>query len=95
MPESDAQLQVTKVQVFPLPVAEGKLKAFARVTLNDQLQLTSLRVYDGTKGLFVSYPHEPGTEADQYRQLFYPIKRELRDHIEQMILEEYRKLMDP
>jgi stage V sporulation protein G len=63
--------------------------AHARVLLNDQIQLTSLRLYDGADGLFVSYPNDPTCKADDYRQIFYPITRELRDAIELAVIKEY------
>ena len=84
-------LKVTQVQIFPIPGSESKLKAFARVILNDQLQLSSLRVYEGSKGFFVSYPNDPAHKGEDYRQLFYPVTRELRDHIENTVLEAYQK----
>lgn len=84
-------LEITQVQVFPLHQETGKLKAFARIVLNEQLQLTSLRVYEGSKGLFVSYPNDPAHKGEDYRQLFYPVERQLRDQIEARILEEYNK----
>jgi stage V sporulation protein G len=85
-----SSLAVTQVQIFPIPGAEGKLRAFARILLNDELQLTSLRVYEGSKGLFVSYPNDPAHKGEDYRQLFYPVTRELRDAIEVAILDAYR-----
>lgn len=83
-------LKITACQVFPINL-DGKLKAFARIVLNDQLQLTSLRIYEGAKGLFVSYPNDPAHKGNDYRQLFYPVTKELRNHIEEVILEEYKK----
>lgn len=84
-------LHVTQVQVFPINQPENKLKALARVVLNEQIMLTSLRVYHGSKGLFVSYPNDPTHQGEDYGQLFYPVTRELRDEIENTILAEYRK----
>jgi stage V sporulation protein G len=52
--------EITNVQVFVLNEHFGKLKAFARVLLNDELQLTGLKLYEGSKGLFLSYPSDPG-----------------------------------
>jgi len=85
------KLEVTSCQIFPFLQSEGKLKAMARIVLNDQIQLTSLRVYEGVKGLFVSYPNDPAHKGDDYRQLFYPVTKELRDRIEDTILAEYNK----
>jgi stage V sporulation protein G len=84
------RLQATAVQVYLLKEQVGKTKAFARVVLNDQLQLTGLRIVDGANGLFVSYPNDPGYKGEDYRSLFYPVTRELRDHIEQLVLESYQ-----
>jgi stage V sporulation protein G len=84
-------LMISQVQVFPVQ-SQGKLKAFARILLNDQLLLTSLRIYEGTKGLFVSYPNDPSHKGEDYRQLFYPVTKDLRDHIEETILEEWSRL---
>jgi stage V sporulation protein G len=83
-------LAITQVQVFPIPEPTGKLKAFARILIADCLLLTSLRVYEGTKGLFVSYPNDPNHKGEDYRQLFYPVTKELRDAIEQAILTEFK-----
>ena len=80
---------VTHCSVFPTNT-EGKLKAFARIVINDQLQLTSLRIYDGVNGLFVSYPNDPHHKGNDYRQLFYPITKDFRDEIEVVILQEYK-----
>mgnify|MGYP003631218815 CR=1 FL=1 len=86
----ESQIKITLVQVFPIKESHGgKLKAFARVCLADSLQLTGLRVYEGTHGLFVSYPNDPNYAGEDYKQIFYPVTRELRTHIEETILTEY------
>lgn len=83
--------KVSDVQVFPLGDKNSKLKAFARVILFGELQLTSLRIYDGSKGLFVSYPNDPLHKGNDYRQLFYPLTSDLRDEIENEILKAYHE----
>ena len=87
-------MTITQVQVFPIARPEGKLLAFARVLLNDQLLLSSLRIYNGSKDLFVSYPNDPYHNGEDYRQLFYPITRELRDDIEKAVLDEYHRMLE-
>lgn len=85
---------VTQVQVFPILDPKSKLMGYARILLNDQMLLTSIRIYDGTKGLFVSYPNDPAHKGEDYRQLFYPITKDLRDHIEKTVLEEYHRALE-
>lgn len=91
--ETDASttLSVTAVQVYPLREPVGKTRAMARVVLADQLQLTGLRIVDGSNGLFVAYPNDPSYKGDDYRSLFYPLTRDLRDHIEGKVLEKYQE----
>ena len=83
------ELKITQVQVNPINEPKGKLRGFARICLNDQLQLTSLRIYEGTRGLFVSFPNDPSYKGDDYKQLFYPVSKEFREHIDQVVLAEY------
>lgn len=83
-------LKVTHVQVFVLTEPVGKTRALARVMLNDQLQLTGLRIVDGANGLFVSYPNDPSYKGDDYRTIFYPVTKALREHIEEEVLKSYQ-----
>ncbi len=84
-------LAVTNVQVHPLKESLGKTKAFARVVLNEQMQLTGLRVVEGSNGLFVSYPNDPSYKGEDYRSLFYPLTKELREHVEHCVLEKFQE----
>jgi len=86
-------LTCTSVQVYPCKESSGKTKAFARATINDQLQLTGLRVVDGSNGFFVSYPLDPSYKGEDYHSIYYPINKELREHIEQCVLEKYQEVI--
>lgn len=87
-------LRVTNIQIFPLAEAVGKTKAMVRVVLEDQLQLTGMRIIDSANGFFVSYPNDPTYKGGDYRSLFYPVTGELRDVIESAVLEKYYALLD-
>ena len=83
-------LAVTSVQVYPFndsPLAS--LKAFATIVLNDQFMVRGLRVINGINGLFVSYPVDPFYKEDS-RNICNPINRQLREHIENCVLERYQ-----
>lgn len=86
--------QVTSCQVFIYEEPQGKTVALARVVLSGELQLTGLRVVDGVNGLFVAYPNDPGYKGEDFRSIFYPITRELREHIEETVLIQYRNALD-
>jgi stage V sporulation protein G len=87
-------LKITQVQVFPIhPADKGKLRALCRVLINDELLLSSLRVYAGTIQYFVSYPNDPHHKGEDYRQLYYPVTKDLRDNIEAAILTEFHRVI--
>lgn len=79
-------LSVTLVKVFPFREAAqvNNGLALAEVVLNDQLVIRGLRIKKCPSGLFVAYP------TDQFcNAIVLPITRELREHIENCVLEKY------
>ena len=85
-------LAVTSVQVYPFN-DDGNLgcvKAYASIVLNDQIQIRGLRVMEGANGLFVGYPTDPFYKGDDFRSVVAPITRQLREHIENCVLEKYQ-----
>ena len=85
-------LAVTNVQVFPFKEGAnlGHMKGLATIVLNDQMQSRGLRVMDGENGLFVGYPNDPFYKGEDYRSICLPITRQLREHIENCVLEKYQ-----
>ena len=90
-------LAVTQVQVFPFKEGHfmGKMLALASIVLNDQLQVRGLRIMEGVNGLYVSYPNDPFYKGEDFRSVCCPMTRQLREHIENCILEKYRASLDP
>lgn len=87
-------LKVTNVKVFPLLRNEvGKTRAMVRIVIEDQLQLTGMRIVDGSNGFFVAYPNDPSYRGDDFRSLFYPVTKDLRDHIESVVLKRYQEVI--
>lgn len=89
-------LAVTQVQVFPFTGVSdyGHIKAIATIVLNDQLIIRGLRVMDGEYGLFVSYPNDPFYKGEDFRYVTQPITRQLREHIENCVLEKYQSTIE-
>lgn len=89
-------LAVTNVQVFPFKEGAnfGRIKGLAVIVLNEQIQLRGLRIMDGENGLFVGYPNDPFYKGEDYRSIFLPITRQLREHIENVVLEKYNEAME-
>lgn len=66
----------------------GKLKAFATVCLADAFLVTGVRVVECEKGITVFMPSMKDKE-DEYRDVCFPIKPELRSQINTTVLNAY------
>ena len=85
-------MKITKVNVYPV-TSDSRLKATARIVFNDCLMLTSLKIYLGSQGLFVAYPVEGTLKGEEFRQIFYPLRKELREYVESAIIEKYNSII--
>lgn len=88
-------LAVTNVKVFPFKDGAnlGHMKGMAQVTLNDQLVINGLRIMEGENGLFVGYPPDAFYKGEDCRSICFPITRQLREHIENCVLEKYQSVI--
>ena len=66
----------------------GSTKAFCDLSILDSIVIKGLRVVEGEKGLFVSMPREEGKDGKWYNTVI-PLKREIKDEIEKLVLEAY------
>lgn len=89
-------LAVTNVQVYPFKEGEflGHVKGLATIVLNDQMLIRGLRIMDGENGLFVGYPNDPFYKGEDFRCICNPITRQLREHIENVVLEKYQEVIN-
>ncbi len=86
MEERDMEIYA---RVFRFKNDDGYFKAMAEVTLDDRLVLKGLRIVDGENGLFVEYPNDPFYKGEEYRAIYFPCERKLRDRIEKTVLDRY------
>ena len=66
----------------------GPTKAFCDLSILNSFIIKGLRVVEGEKGLFVSMPREEGKDGKWYNTVI-PLKREVKDEIEKLVLEAY------
>ena len=87
-------MKITAVQMNKVKNSESTLKAFANITIDDEFVVKGLKVVEGKKGTFVSMPCTQGEDGKYYDDAF-PITKECRDYIEDVVLEEYATLNKP
>jgi stage V sporulation protein G len=66
----------------------GPTKAFCDISILDSLIINGLRVVEGKNGLFVGMPSESGKDG-KYHNTVIPLRREVKDEIERLVLEAY------
>ena len=74
-------------------VLEGKLKAYASVCLDDRFLIKGIRVIDGSRGRFVAMPSRK-TKHGEFLDVCFPIEKELREEIDDAVLEAYRRKLE-
>jgi len=85
MATEDLKLAVTRIHKLE---GEGATKAFCDISILDSLVINGLRVVQGKDGLFVSMPREAGKDGKYYNTVI-PLRREVKDDIEKLVLEAY------
>ena len=76
-------------KMYRLPDAGG-LKAFADVSVNQDLVIRGVRLFEGKKGLFVSMPQEQGKDNKWYDQVVCRSTSTYED-LFQKVVEHYQK----
>ena len=90
-------MRITDVRVRKV-AKEGKMKAVVSITLDDEFVVHDIKVIEGEKGLFIAMPSRKASDGE-YRDIAHPInsatrdpsRRNTRDRIQTVILEEYEK----
>lgn len=79
-------IEITDCRVFPF-AGEGKTKAFASITFNDEFVVQDLKIVEGSNGLFVAMPSKK--VGDEYKDSAFPLSKELREAIQTTLIDEY------
>jgi len=83
---------ISNVTVHPIKQPVGKSVAFVRMTIDECLQLNNMRLVNGANGLFISFPNDPSYKGDDYKSIYYPITKAMRDEIETLAINKYNEM---
>lgn len=83
-------MQITDVRIRKV-IKEGKMKAVASITIDDEFVVHDIRIIEGEKGLFIAMPSRKSTEGE-YRDIAHPISTETRENLQKLILEKYKEI---
>ena len=80
------------VRVHSLHPGAGTLKGTASVNINDQFAIRSVKIMEGSKGLFASTPGFKGGNG-MFKDYCYPITKEAREAFNQAVADAYRQAL--
>jgi stage V sporulation protein G len=84
-------MEITNVRVRKI-AKEGKMKAVASVTLDDEFVVHDIKVIEGDKGLFIAMPSKKATDGE-YRDIAHPINSSVRERWQREILKAYEEAL--
>lgn len=84
-------MNITDVRVRKIS-SNGKLKAVASITLDNEFVVHDIKIIEGDKGPFIAMPSRKMSE-DDFRDIAHPIKPDTREYIQEVILKAYSEYM--
>ncbi len=82
-------MEVTDVRLRRVNT-DGRMKAIASITFDNEFVVHDVRVIDGNNGLFVAMPSKR-TPDGEFRDIAHPINSETRGKIQDAVLAEYHR----
>lgn len=82
-------MEVTDVRLRRVNT-EGRMRAIASITFDEEFVVHDVRVIDGNNGLFVAMPSKR-TPDGEFRDIAHPINSNARAKIQDAVLEEYHR----
>lgn len=83
-------MQVTDVRLRRVET-DGRMRAIASITLDEEFVVHDIRVIDGNNGLFVAMPSKRGVDGE-FRDIAHPINSDTRAKIQEVVLAVYERV---
>jgi stage V sporulation protein G len=78
-------MKITDIRIHLIRQPKNKLRAFADITLDDQLVIKDFQIFNGERGPFVGMPSRKMPDGT-WRDMVFPINAELEQTISSSIL---------
>lgn len=83
-------MEITETRISLVKSSKSSLVGFAAITLDNELVIKGIKIIEGNKGLFVSMPSSKGSD-DKYYDDVFPLTGDLRNHINDTVLDAYEE----
>lgn len=82
-------MEVTDVRLRRVQT-DGRMRAIASITLDNEFVIHDIRVIDGNEGLFVAMPSKR-TPDGEFRDIAHPINSSARTKLQEAVLTAYEQ----
>lgn len=84
-------MNITDVRIRKIS-DDGKMRAVASITLDDEFVVHDIKIIDGQNGLFIAMPSKKMSDG-AFSDVAHPICSEVRNQIKEQIFQAYEKML--
>lgn len=85
-------MNIGDVRIREVRNQEGKLRAVASITIDDCFAVHDIKIFEREDGYAIAMPSRK-TSDGKYKDIAHPLNSETREALQQIILEQYRKML--
>jgi stage V sporulation protein G len=85
-------MNITDVRIRNV-VGEGRLRAVASVTFDDELAVHDMKIIEGQDRYFLAMPARK-TRDNSFRDIVHPINARVREELERRVIEQYMSSLE-
>lgn len=85
-------MNITDVRVRKM-TKEGKVKAVASITIEDEFVVHDIKIIEGERDLFIAMPSKRSSDGE-YRDIAHPINSATREKVQKEILDAYYRTIE-
>lgn len=85
-------MNITDVRVRRI-AAQGKMRAVASVTFDDEFAVHDIKVIEGDQGVFIAMPSKKNASGE-YKDIAHPINTEARKKLSDAVIDAYNRTDD-
>jgi stage V sporulation protein G len=85
-------MNITDIRVR-LIKGEGKMRAVASITIDNEFAVHDIKIIEGQSGLFLAMPSRKVGESE-HRDIAHPINAQARDELQRMVIEAYERVLE-
>ena len=86
-------LNITDIKIRLVSGDGSKLKAVASIIIDGCFAIHDIKIIDGDSGEFIAMPSRKAPSGD-FKDIAHPINTETREHMKDLILQEYKKALE-